>query len=108
MVRSYFWLGLLAGIMSATLIVLWQISKDKKGPGSKYYYAGLIHKWVWLWVLLLLFAVILWTADIIPGSWVWGAFFGLLAFVFWAFVLSIFRPTIAGLMIWGDEKVEQI
>lgn len=104
---SILWIGVMLGMMSASLITLWETSKDPKGK-KNYFYAGIIHKWVWLWVLVLLLGLLLWTADVISGWWVWMLFAALVSFLVWSFVLGIFRPVLAGIVIWGAEKVAKL
>lgn len=102
--RTLIWLGIVLGVMSAGLVVLYQIQGDPTRTKGSYYYGGIVHKWVWVWVIALLLAMVLWAADVIPGRWVWMVFFGLIAFVAWAFVLQIFWKPIGAVLIWGEEK----
>lgn len=98
------WIGWMVGFMSASLICAYQFAKDPKKKKPPFYYAGIVHKWVWLWVILLLVALILWTADVISGAWVAAVFLALIAFLIWAFILGLFRPFLTGLIAWGAKQ----
>jgi hypothetical protein len=101
-------IGVTLGVMSASLIILWQTVSDPKNKKQYFYAKGLVHKWVWMWALLLMLGLILWAADVISGYWVWMLFAALVAFLIWAFVLNIFRPVIAGIVIWGTKEVAKL